>query len=164
MEMAITRNDHTRGLDVAASEDQPLAGLVGDPHAGREEEPGLEEGREVLDLPMAVEVIAVRRLRGGADRPEGHQRGEQVDARVRRLGEDADGPGGETDHHLHAGEDHRRAHRAEGDQVLLALRGGVMDGDHRFGAMLARRMRSADEKSSAEGESTTGMIPVADGC
>ena len=58
-----------------------------------QDQDALDRRRQVLDLLVAVAVALVGRLAGLADREERDDRGDQVDARVDRLGEDRDRAG-----------------------------------------------------------------------
>ena len=80
-----TRRPDRRGALV-----QPHHGLDRDPDRGRREERRLAEGGEMLRLAVAVRVLAVGRPLGHADRVQGQAGGRRVDARVRRLGQDAE--------------------------------------------------------------------------
>ena len=64
--------------------------LVHDHARADEDQHALDRGREVLDLRVAVLVLGVRGLVRLAQRQVGDDRGEQVDARVHRLGDDRD--------------------------------------------------------------------------
>jgi hypothetical protein len=116
--------------------EEAVDGLPDDPDARDEEQEGLEEGREVFDLAVAVGMAQV----GGAAREphgeEGHDGGGEVQPGVGRLGEDPEAAREEADRQLGAGEDDGRQHGAEGDDVLLVLglrRAGV---GHRAGGVV----------------------------
>ena len=86
-----------------------------DPGADQDQHP-LDRGRQALDLLVAVGVLGVGRLVGLADRDEGDHRGDQVDQRVDRLGDDrdraGDRPGGELDRdQQRVGDDRERRRR-----------------------------------------------------
>ena len=69
----------------------------GDADRDEHEEAGLRERREVLRLAVAVEVARVGGLRRDADREEREQRGDEVGAGVRGVGDQAEAAGGEPD-------------------------------------------------------------------
>ena len=74
--------------------DDQLVGRLVDDHAGADQDQHpLDRGREVFDLLVAVGVLRVGRLVGFADREVGDDRGDQVDQRVQRLGQDRDRAG-----------------------------------------------------------------------
>ena len=103
--------DHDRGDDDAEGDrrrldrmrmiaDQPLPRFPHH-HAGQgEQQRGLGEGGDVLDLAVAVLMVLVRRLVGPAHGEVGHHRRGEVDQRMGRLGEDRQRAGRDPDHGL----------------------------------------------------------------
>ena len=80
----MTRKAQRLGSTRDVAEEDPLDGLVDDPGAGDEEEHGLDEGGEVLDLAVAVGVGLVGGPVRDADGDEGDER--------RRRGRGPNGP------------------------------------------------------------------------
>ena len=78
-----------RGLDLHGLEEQPLDRLVDDPDARDQQQEGLNQRREVLDLAMPVEVLLVGRPVRKADGKEGDQGRHQIEAGMGGLGQDA---------------------------------------------------------------------------
>jgi hypothetical protein len=70
--------------------EQPLDGGRGDRQGGDEDQRALDAGREVLGLRVPVRVLLVGGLGGPLHRAEGDDRGDEVDHRLRRIGEQAD--------------------------------------------------------------------------
>ncbi len=123
--------DHDRGDDDAECEDRRLDGMrvIADQplarfphhHAGQDEQQrGLGEGGDVLDLAVAVLMVLIRRLVGPAHGEVGHHRGGEVDQRMGRLGEDRQRAGQHPDHGLAEGQGAGGGDRAECDTFLQA--------------------------------------------
>ncbi len=83
-----TPSDSTLGAD-----HQPMGRLEDDDPGADQDQHPLDRRRQALDLLVAVGVVGVGRLVGFADRDEGDHRGDQVDQRVDRLGQDRDRAG-----------------------------------------------------------------------
>jgi len=109
------------GVDRVVLHEEPLHRLDDDPEAGQQQEEGLHQGGEVLDLAVAVLVLRVRRAAGDADRQKREARGQQIESGVQRLGEDPQGVGSEPDHELGCGQRERRQDGAQRDLPLLAV-------------------------------------------
>ncbi len=90
-------------VDVRAVDDLRDA-LVDDHRRGGDDEQRLDDPAEVLDLLVAVVVVHVRGLGGLAHRVEGDEGGDQVGARVQRLGDDGDRPREDADRELEGDE------------------------------------------------------------
>ena len=93
-----------RRFDGNVLEKEPPDGLDDDPDAGDEQKGRLQHGRQVFDLAVTIGVGLIGRPAGYADGDEGHGRGDQVQGRMGRLGQDAQRAGGQADDDLHAGE------------------------------------------------------------
>ena len=104
-----------RRLDFDGMEEQTLARFVDDPDAGQQQQAGFDEGREALDLAVTVLVLGVGRLVGDTHREVGHERSHQVEPRVRRFGQNAQAAGGDSDHHLHHGDEDRGKNGIQSD-------------------------------------------------
>ena len=72
----------------------------GDEDAEPDQERRLGERRQMLRLPVAVGMPAVRRADGDRESEEGEQRRSEVGPGVRRLGEQAEAPAREPGHEL----------------------------------------------------------------
>jgi hypothetical protein len=107
-------------LDLGRAFDQPADRDVHDRQRRSDEDRGLGERREVLGLPVPVLVPDVCRPDGDTDREERQERGHEVGARVRRLGEEAQAPGGQAGDELDGDQDDCRADRDKGDAPLRA--------------------------------------------
>ena len=92
----------------------------GDRNADESEHRRLEERCEMLGLSVPVLMLDVRRPAGDADREEGQQRGDEVGARVQRLGDEPEAAAREARAELQRDECSRRADRNE---RRAALRG-----------------------------------------
>ena len=101
--------------------EEPLARFVNNPDAGQQQQAGFDEGREAFDFAMTVLVLGVGRLVGDANREVGHRRGHQIEAGVRRLGQNAQAAGGDPDHYLHQGDGDGSKNGIQSDRLLLAL-------------------------------------------
>ena len=140
------RDADAERLDLGA-DDQPVGRLVDDDPGADQDQHPLDRRRQALDLLVPVGMVGVGRLVGFADRDEGDHRGDQVDQRVQRLGDDrdraGDRPGGELD---------RDQRRVGGDRER---RRAALGADHRplGGAPRARQVR---------GEHAGGAAAVAD--
>jgi hypothetical protein len=71
---------------------------------------------------VAVEVFGVGGLFGNAYREVGDDRGDQIQNRVQRFGEDAQAAGDGGQDNLQKYEQDGRAHRAESHHALFAIR------------------------------------------
>ena len=118
-------------------EEQPLRRFMDDPNAGDKQQQGLEEGREVLDLSVAVGVLAVGGPAGDAHGPERHGGGQQVEPRMQGLGENAQAVGREPDAELRAGQQEGRRQRRHGDPAFFPVGAGERFLDLRVGHGLA---------------------------
>jgi hypothetical protein len=98
--------------------------LTGDRHADEHEERGLAQRREVLGLAVTERVVAVGRAAGHPDGEERQQRGDEVGARVQRLGDQAEASGDQA-----------------GDELERDQRGGGGDRQQR-GALLRGHARA----------------------
>src|SRR6266851_3175180 len=78
------------------------------------------ERRYVLDLAVAVMVLLVGRLVGDSHREIGHQRGGEIDQRMRRLRQDRERAGREADDPLADRQRRRRRDRTERYPFLFA--------------------------------------------
>ena len=101
IDRTITRNAQTVGLDVdCLVKEQPCDRLVDDPDAGDQQEHGLEQRREVLELAVAVGVFAIGGPAGDPHRPERDGRRHQVEPGMGGLGKNAQAVGPEADAQL----------------------------------------------------------------
>ena len=125
------REAHPEVLDLGAHH-QAMRRLVDDDRGADEDQHPLDRRRQVLGLLVAVGVLAVGRLVGLADRDEGDHRCDEVDGRVRGLGEDRDRardrPGGDLQ-----GDQQRVRDHADGGRAGL---GALHDFDTRTSASL----------------------------
>ena len=118
-------------------------GLVDDPGAGGEQEDGLDEGREILDLAVAVGVFVVGRLVGEMDGQERDDGRDEVEGGVGGLGQDAEAPRRKADDELHPRQEDRRDDGVRRRRLLFLLAGRQV---HRFtrrqGPSLQRKVPS----------------------
>ncbi len=90
----------------------------GDPEADEDEEPGLGERGEVLGLRVPVRVAAIRRTNRDRHGEEREQRGGEVGARVRSLGEQPETRARQPDDELDRDEETRGPDRDERGAAL----------------------------------------------
>src|ERR1035438_6627575 len=102
-------------------EEKAMQGLLDNPAAGDEEQQGFEQRGEVFHLAVPVEMRAVGRLAGDSHGNVRHQRGHQVEPRVRRLGQDAEAARQQAHDGFHGGEPDRGHQRTERGRSLLAV-------------------------------------------
>ena len=76
---------------MGAAVDQAVQRLVADQQRDDEQHGALPQRGEVLGLAVPVVVLLVGRAQRHAHREQGQQRGDEIGARVRRLGEEGDG-------------------------------------------------------------------------
>ena len=118
-EKPITAMPTPRSLDLRA-DDQPAGRLEDDDPGADQDQHALDRRGQVLDLLVAVGVLAVGGLVGLADRDEGDHRGEQVDRRVDRLGDDRDRAGDRAGGELERDQERVRGDREPGGARLGA--------------------------------------------
>ncbi len=94
-----------RRLDFYAQEKHAQNGLVDYPDASNQKQTGLDEGRKILYLAMAILMVGVGRLVGDAYGKESDQGRNQVEAGVRGFGKNAETAGGDSHRDLEAGND-----------------------------------------------------------
>jgi hypothetical protein len=109
--------------------DEVRRGPVGDEEAGEDEDRRLGERRQMLRPPVAVRVARVGRPAGDAHCEEGQQRGDEIRARVDRLGDETEAAARQPGAELQTDQDERSD---DGDQSGSPLRG------HRNAAFAAR--------------------------
>ena len=119
IEVTMTMNDQAFTSTSILPGGEAVKRFADDPDAGEQEQAGLEQGREVLYLSVTVEMFGVGRLARDAHREHGHDGGYQVEAGMRRLGEDAEASGPDADDDLEGGEPYRREHRGQRRSVLV---------------------------------------------
>ncbi len=102
IDIPITTKAHTVARFRTEWKNSRLRRFVDDPDAGQQQQAGFDESGEALDLAVTVLMVGIGRLVGDANREVSDRRGHQIEARVRRLGEDAQAAGGDADHHLQA--------------------------------------------------------------
>ncbi len=78
------------GLDVHAAEEQSREGLVNNVEGGERQQSGFDEGREILELPMTVEMTFIGGLIRHPDREKSDNCCNQVQRGVQRFGKDAE--------------------------------------------------------------------------
>ena len=105
---------------------QPDDCLCHDPHRGQQQEPGLDERREVFDLPVTILMVGVGWFVRDSHRKQRDERRQQVKSGMGRLGENAQAGGARAHHDLQDGDQQCGKHRIESDGALLAA--------HHFGA------------------------------
>jgi len=69
-------------LNMHAAKEQADEGFINDVQRGQEQQPGFDERRKILKLPVAVRMFFVGRLIGNADRQECDDGSDQVEAGV----------------------------------------------------------------------------------
>ena len=111
------------GVDLPGMDQEAPDGLINDPGAGDEQEDGLDEGREVLDLAVAVGVFVVGRLVGEMDGEERDDGRDEVERGVGRLGQDAEAPRRQADDELHPRQKDRRDDGVRRRRLLFLLAG-----------------------------------------
>jgi hypothetical protein len=87
-----------RDLDLRVMESQPPHRLPHDPRAGEQQQQGFAQRREVLDLAVPVEVRTVGGPSGETHGEKGQAGGHQVQAGMRRLGQDSQASGPHPHH------------------------------------------------------------------
>ena len=101
MSTTIEIDHHQEGpdtrLDVDLVEEEAAHRLVDDPRGGDQQQPRLDKGRQVLDPPVAVAMLAVGRLPGEAHGDEGDRGGDEIERGVQRLGQDTEAAGENPD-------------------------------------------------------------------
>ena len=117
-------------LDTA---DQALRDLVDDEHGREGDEPALERGREELDLPVAVGMVAVGRASREDEAAQREHRGDHVDDGLERVGQDGGRAREPVGRVLRAQQHHRHAERdqpgPQADARVVANRRGNRGGD-----------------------------------
>ncbi len=83
------QNRREAGANVHTVEEQPLECFPDDVERGEEEQAGLDERGKALHFFVAVEMFGVRGLFRDANRKVGDDRGDQVQNRMQRFGEDS---------------------------------------------------------------------------
>ena len=100
--------------------DQPLGRFPHHHARENEQQRGLGERGDVLDLAVAVLVVPVGRLVGHAHREIGHHRRGEVDQGMGGLRQDGERAGGDADHGLAERQPARGGDRAERDAFLFS--------------------------------------------
>ena len=118
-------DDHEEGVPARVDltvrlPEQPQECLPRDCEAREHEDRRLGQGGQVLGLAVTVGVPQVGRPHRDADGHEGQQRGDQVGAGVRRLGEQAEAAGRYSGHELHRDQHACGDDRDEGGAALRA--------------------------------------------
>ena len=112
------RSDST---STAVVEKEPVARFVDDPHAGDQQQQRLEQRREILELAVAVGMLAV----GGQARhphgPKRHGGGDQVQGGMRRFGQNAQAVRPQADDDFDRRQKHRRHQRPERHPAFFAI-------------------------------------------
>src|ERR1700688_1502870 len=106
-------------LNFDSPEKESHCGLVDDPGASEQEQPGFDEGGKIFDFAMAVLMIRVGGLIGDADRKKSEDRGDQIESGMGRFRQNAEAARAETDHNFESGDDHRGQHGAPGGRAIL---------------------------------------------
>ena len=107
-------------LDVHFVEEQAAKGFPDDVKRGQQQQARLHEGRKAFHLGVAVGVVGVGGLVGDAHRQISNNRRDQVETRVQRLRKNAQAAGGHREEHLERHQQHRRSHRGQRRDFLLA--------------------------------------------
>ena len=94
-----------RDRDRHIFEKEPSYGLVDDPDTGDQQKQGLDEGGEVLDLPVAIVMLTVRWPPGDPNRQECNDRRNEVKTAVGRLRKETQAVSQQPHHQLHAGKE-----------------------------------------------------------
>jgi hypothetical protein len=109
----------------AARAEQPAQRLERDERGDQRQHGALGQRGEVLRLAVAVVVLAIRGAHGQPHGEQREQRRDQVGGRVRRLGDQAQRPGGQAggqlDRHEHDRGDHAEPRGALARAVALGL-------------------------------------------
>ena len=109
------------------AEKQPLQRLQDDVQGGEQQQAGFDKRRKILDFAVAVGMIGIGRPVGNAHRQIGDDRGDQVQARMQRLGEHSQAARGHRQKNLQRHQHHGRADR--GERRHLFHRAGTGFGD-----------------------------------
>ena len=120
-----------------SAEEQPLKRFPDDVERGEEQQARLDERRKALHFSVAVEMIRVRRFVRHADGKIRDHRGDQIENRVQRFGENSQAACDDGENHLQRDEHHGRAHRAERRHALFAR--GLVRAMGRRGCRCVRR-------------------------
>src|SRR5271167_1510176 len=108
--------------------EQPFAGFIDDPNAGQEKQAGFDEGRKILDFPVAVLMVRVGGFVGDADRKIGYGSRYQVEARMGGFGKNTQAAAANADDNLQESDSHRGKDGVQGNRLLLLLHSGNADG------------------------------------
>ena len=101
-------------------EEDPLHCLPDDPRARKGHQDRLAKCGEVLNLAVAVGMIIVGRLVAHLDGKEGQRRPHQIESRVRRIRQHAEGARKQTSRQLQQSHGPRRQHRVQRHAPLLS--------------------------------------------
>jgi hypothetical protein len=99
--------------------EQARDGFPDHPDRKPEQQRGLRQRRDALDLAVTVVMLLVRGLAGDAHGEIGHHRGDEVDQRMRRFGQHRQRARGESDHALGERQPAGRGNRPERDPFLV---------------------------------------------
>ena len=116
-----------RRLDLDPVEEEPFDRFVDDPDAGEQQQAGFKEGGEALDLAVSVLMFGISRLVGNADREIGNCGGDQIEAGMRGLGENAQTSRGCADDDLQQRNGDGGEDGVERNCLLLSLHVGYAD-------------------------------------
>ena len=113
------QNGGETGLNVDRMEEQAVKGLIDDVEGGDDEKSGFKEGGEIFEFAVAVGVARIRGLIGDADRKEGDDRGNEIQAGMEGFGEDTEAARSPNQEGLQAKEEHRGTHAEQRGAFLF---------------------------------------------
>ena len=138
----ITPKAHSVDLDgVVRAAEQPVRGLPDHDAGEQEQQRGLGQRGNALDLAVAVVVLLVGGLAGNAHREIGHHGRDKVEQRMRGFRQDRERAGGEADRGFGERQAARCDDRGQRDALLDVLHGGLV-----AGTRTARRLRASMQR------------------
>ncbi len=119
------RNDHDDEspwgrIDFNRLEKQPVDGFMNDPDAGREQQNGFEQRREILDLAMAIRVLTIGRARRHTDRKPGDTGSHQIQCGMGGFGQNTETARCEADDEFQTRQKDGSQYGTDRDEFLLA--------------------------------------------
>ena len=111
---------------MATLAEQAADGFPDDPGRGQEQQAGLDQRGNALELGMAVMVLIIRRAVTHPDGEIGDDGGPEIDEAVDRLGQDAEGAGEQGRQELGTRKGETRPHGNQRDVLLLGTGHGPL--------------------------------------
>ena len=125
MHRARISNRREAWANLHAVEEQALKRFPDDVERGEEQQTGLDKRGKAFHLVVAVRVLCVGGLFRDANRKVRDDRGDQVQNRVQRFGENAQAARHRRQENFQKHEQHRRADRSERRQAFFTIRAFV---------------------------------------